>query len=83
VRYTVMGLPGSEGGGLEQSEDVEREQPEAGADRQDTVEGLPGSEGGGLEQSEDIEREQPEAGADRKDTRLRDTLQHLPSTKKN
>jgi hypothetical protein len=47
------------------------------------VECLPGSEGGGLEQSEDVEREQPEAGADGQDTRLRDTLQHLPSTKKN
>ncbi len=47
------------------------------------MECLPGSEGGGLEQSEDVEREQPEAGADGQDTRLRDTLQHLPSTKKN
>ncbi len=33
----MTGLPGSEGGGLEQSEDVEREQPEAGADGQDTT----------------------------------------------
>ncbi len=32
----MVGLPGSEGGGLEQNEDVEREQPEAGADGQDT-----------------------------------------------
>ncbi len=36
MRYTVEGLPGSEGGGLEQSEDVERKQPEAGADGKDT-----------------------------------------------